>query len=205
MSFYNSPTKRLIQLTNSSSIITDELPTYLQISKEEFEYLWSLRPQEEQYIKMLGKKIAIPRRNKAYGKSYSFAGITEEKAQETPDIIQRYIDYTGGNGALVNWYDTGLEYIGPHSDNEKQLVKDSDIFTISFGENRTFRVRPTKVAQHKYDKELKKDFNTQDNEIIVMSGKFQEEFKHSIPLTKKIKNVGKWKGKRISITIRTFQ
>lgn len=190
MFYVNSYTE--IKLTENSSIITAELPKHLKMTDEQFNELWKLRPTENQFIKLFGKLVQIPRKNKAYGYTYSFAGITEIKSNSTPDIIQRYMDYCQCNGALVNWYENGEEYIGPHSDDTKQLEHKSNIFTLSFGANRIFRL------QHKKNKIYNMDLNTGENDIIVMCGDFQNEYKHSIPKTKKCKD------KRISITLRKF-
>lgn len=206
MSFYDSE-YTTIKLTEKSSILTGKLPEELKMSEEEFNELWKMRPTEEQYVKIYGKMVKIPRKNRAYGNTYSFAGITEKKNETTPNIIQRYMDYCLCNGALVNWYENGEDYIGPHSDDEKSLIKNSDIFTISFGAERTFRVSPIKDKQMNITQNKGSgspsgnsiDFKTKENEIIAMSGSFQKEFKHSIPKTKKCKE------KRISITLRKFK
>ena len=45
------------------------------------------------------------------------------------------------NGVLVNWYDGSLgHYIGRHRDSRVNMVSGAPIVTISFGEERIFRL-----------------------------------------------------------------
>ena len=45
---------------------------------------------------------------------------------------------------LCNWYENGNHYIGPHSDDETQLVKNSAIYSFSFGQERDFVIKSKK-------------------------------------------------------------
>ena len=84
------------------------------------------------------------------------------------------------NGILINRYKDGNNYIGPHSDNEKNL-DEQGVIAISVGAIRKFRIR---------DKQTKKiiiDIPTNSYELMHMGGKFQEEFVHEIPIQKKVK------------------
>ena len=49
--------------------------------------------------------------------------------------------YGAFNHVLINWYNDGSHYIGPHSDSEAQIVEDSPIVSVSLGQERTFRIR----------------------------------------------------------------
>lgn len=58
-------------------------------------------------------------------------------SQEIPDVLKPYLDFCNENnddskceynGILVNYYDGPEHYIGYHSDDEKELVKNSDIY-----------------------------------------------------------------------------
>lgn len=80
---------------------------------------------------------------------------------------------TSFNGILVNRYEDGSEYIGPHSDDERSL-SNGTVAAISLGSSRTFRVRSKK------DK-TRIDLETKDGQLLVMSGKFQQEYTHEIP------------------------
>lgn len=94
------------------------------------------------------------------------------------------------NGILVNKYSNGEEYIGKHSDDERH-ISDMGVIMMSYGESRKFRIRD------KNDGKIVMDIPTNNNEIIIMGGRFQEEFTHEIPVQKKIK------GARYSFTFRS--
>jgi alkylated DNA repair dioxygenase AlkB len=83
------------------------------------------------------------------------------------------------NGILINKYENGNDYIGPHSDDERMLDK-IGVVSISYGAVRTFRIR------NKKDKSIEKDISTIPNTIFHMGGDFQKEFTHEIPKEKKI-------------------
>lgn len=104
------------------------------------------------------------------------------------NIINKLFN-TDYNGILINKYKNGNDYIGPHSDDEKNLGS-CGVISISIGAVRKFRIR---------DKTTKKiiiDIPTISNNIIHMGGNFQKEFTHEIPIEKKIKQ------ERFSFTFR---
>jgi alkylated DNA repair dioxygenase AlkB len=83
------------------------------------------------------------------------------------------------NGILINKYDSGLDYISAHSDDERMLDP-VGVVSISYGAERIFRIR------NKQTKEIVKDIPTITNTLIHMGGDFQKEFTHEIPQQKKI-------------------
>tara|TARA_Y100000389_G_scaffold203906_1_gene254040 strand:+ start:4226 stop:4813 length:588 start_codon:yes stop_codon:yes gene_type:complete len=93
------------------------------------------------------------------------------------------------NGILINKYKDGSDYIGAHSDDESGLDK-IGVIIFSYGANRKFRIRD------KINKKIITDMITDNNKMIRMSGEFQKEFTHEIPIEKKIKE------ERYSITLR---
>jgi len=84
------------------------------------------------------------------------------------------------NGILVNKYSNGEDYIGKHSDNEKDL-SNIGVVVCSYGASRKFRIR------NKMNGNIIADIPTCSNEIWIMGGKFQQEFTHEIPIEKKVK------------------
>jgi len=78
------------------------------------------------------------------------------------------------NGILINRYNNGDDYIGAHSDDERNLDP-IGVVAISVGASRKFRIRD------KVTKQIVDDFYTHDNEILHMGGDFQKEFTHEIP------------------------
>ena len=177
------------------------LPEKLQIkSNEEFNKLWDTHNPEFNKIKLFGKTCYSKRYQNCYGKPYKFSGVWMP-AEPIPDYLQPYIQYftelytVNFNMCLLNFYEDGNHYIGMHSDNEKQLVKNTPIITITFLEDET---QPRKfVIQNKKTKE-KKTILLHNNHYFTMGGNHQEIFKHGIPIQKKIST------KRISLTLRVF-
>ena len=193
------------------------------LTSEVFEEIWEMHPKERGTGKIFGKEVVFPRWQESYGKPYYFTGKLHEcKPVDSHPYLVTILAYVnslykgiqktgyptllGGEGKkdgrveynqiLINWYNDGNDYIGPHSDDESQLVKGSSVYSFSFGEERDFYVR------HKTNKEYKLDLKMKDNTLVVMGGDMQKHFKHSVP-----KRVGKKNplGRRINITMRAFK
>ena len=123
---------------------------------------------------------------------YKYSGKIEKSQALTQNLklLLNYINNTFNsdfNGILVNKYKDGLDYISDHSDNEHE-ISNKGVISISYGATRKFRIR------NKLTKKIVKDIPTENYQIIQMSGNFQKEFLHGIPIQKKIK------GERISFT-----
>lgn len=193
-----------VNLTNYSWLDMGRLPPTLVPNDEQFQYMLNVRPEENGQVMMYGKLVDVPRYQKSYGRDYTFSGM-EHVSEEIPDMFQPYLTwakslykYNGErfNQMLINWYLDGSHYIGPHADDERQLHVNSPIISISLGQARKFRIREKKT------KKIVKDVSLESGTIVIMGGKFQEEFKHEIV------KVGGKKGKelkpRINITFRQF-
>jgi alkylated DNA repair dioxygenase AlkB len=89
---------------------------------------------------------------------------------------------TDFNGILINKYLNGEDYIGAHSDDEKNL-SEKGVIAISYGAIRNFRIRDKKT------KKIIENVPTEPNQIIHMCGNFQKEFTHEIPIQKKIRDI----------------
>lgn len=97
------------------------------------------------------------------------------------------------NGMLLNWYDGSLgHYIGKHRDSTKKLVHGVPIVTISFGEQRTFRLRPWK-------KKGTRDFAARCGSVFVMPFETNLAWTHEVPRSAKCQS------RRISVTLRAFE
>ena len=86
------------------------------------------------------------------------------------------------NGILVNEYTDGTDYIGAHSDEEKNLDP-VGVVSVSFGAIRTFRIRDKK------ENKIVLDVPMEPGVYLHMGGSFQKEFKHEIPQQKKVQGV----------------
>lgn len=191
---------RIPQAVMITTRLTDN--TWYQTTRYEAEYdwerLWNLKPFQKSKVKVFNKIYDMPRWVQVYGRSYHFSGVDHE-AVPIPEEILPFLEFardlTGCqyNGVLVNWYEDGNQYISKHRDNEKGLVAGSPIVSITLGHsNRVFRIRDN-TGKIVLDKVL------YDKDVFVMGGKFQNEYTHEIPKTKKVKYP------RINITIREFE
>lgn len=79
------------------------------------------------------------------------------------------------NAILINRYNDANDYISAHSDDERYLSSDSIVAAISYGGERTFRIR------NKNTKEIILDVLTNNRKILVMDGNFQKIYTHEIP------------------------
>lgn len=173
-----------------------------------FEKIWEIRPKDDQTVMMAGKKVVIPRKQRAYLNSYKFSGSEAKAHPLTPEIdyflqIANSLGYGSFNQILVNWYADGNEYIGPHADNTKPLQEDlpSDgqkdggytrkgahgeytIVTITLYSRTATTPRIFRVTRNDTGKKgqiWKKDYECHDGTVLVMRGNFQSHFKHQIP------------------------
>lgn len=140
-------------------------------------------------IKIYGK-TAYQRRSVGFfsdeslGYKYSWKFMKSKPFSQGLKYLLEYINTKFGamfNGILVNYYLDGNEYIGKHSDDEKTL-DDTGVIMVSYGAIRKFRIREKKTNK------IVKDVLTEPNKIIQMSGNFQKEFTHEIPVEKKVKD-----------------
>lgn len=180
---------------DATSVINYQ-PNLLTINSDIFNNLWDERPAEKQMIKMFGKDVEIPRRHKTYGKIYNFNGSVNDVSplneihKEVIEKIMKHLEIEDcPNSCLVNWYENGEDYIGYHSDDEKDLVKGKPIFIVTLGAERIIKF------QDKKTKEVT-DILLENNSLLIMEGTLQKTHKHSIPKSKKVNN------KRISLTFR---
>jgi DNA oxidative demethylase len=133
------------------------------------------------YVKLYGKKIKIPRKQIGYGDpgtSYSFSGMTVNSLPWIPIIskIKEDVEYVTGlkfNFCLVNRYENGNDYIGYHSDDEKELGDCVHIASVSFGQKRKFYFKNPNTDV------VKLSLNT--GSLCVMYHPTNKYYKHSVP------------------------
>lgn len=177
-----------------SYIETFQLPDKISI---DLDFLESLKPSEQHEIIVFGKKHKIPRFQQVFGQDYIFSNSISH-ALPIPQHFETLIEFFNNkynclfNMLLINWYPNGSNYIGMHSDNEKQIIENSPVVTISFGATRKF------VTQDNVSK-IKTMYELNHNDVLVMCGDFQKTHKHGIPKQLKVKD------QRVSITLRCFR
>lgn len=176
------------------------VPDYLKMDNHLFEEIWELHPEEKSKIKIFGKIVTCPRYSQNYGADYKFSGKFHEGLPIDHFYMKKIMEFVKKdsgieyNQLLINWYADGTDYIGLHSDDEPQIVKDSNIYSFSFGQEREFVIK----AKHG---DFKKVFIMKHNTVIIMGGKMQQYYKHTVP-KRTVKTVS---GKRINITVRILK
>lgn len=190
-----------IDLGHNSWVLQASLPTDLAV---DFEALWAMHPEEYGKVNMMGKVIDTPRWQQTYLRAYNFTGL-DHAALTLPPAFAPFLDWANGlfpgewrfNQVLINWYQNGHHYIGPHSDDARPLVDDSPIASISLGQERVFRIR------EKAGKAIVANVAMPDRSYVVMGGAMQKHFTHEVPKVAGAK--GEAVGRRINITFRVFR
>lgn len=165
-----------------------------------FNQLKSKIDWQQEPIKIFGKMIMQPRLTAWYGnegKSYRYSGIEMQPKTwiiELLDIKQRIERFTkcSFNSVLLNFYRSGSDSMGWHSDDEKELGKNPTIASVSFGAERVF------LFKHRSEKHLRKKLPLTNGSLLVMSGNTQHFWHHAIPKT------AKPIGERINLTFRNI-
>ena len=180
-----------------SWIMTGELPNELKMDSALFEELWEMHPAEQEVGMIFGKQVKYPRYQQNYGVNYKFSGKEYKALPITHPYLKKLMDFVkihSGleyNQLLINWYSDGNHYIGEHSDNEPEILKNSAIYSFSFGQERDFVVKSR-------DATFRKVYKARDNTLIIMGGEMQKYYKHSVPR----RALSKAPKHRINITIR---
>ena len=95
------------------------------------------------------------------------------------------------NSCLLNYYHHGDEGMGWHSDNEKEMLKEGTIASLSLGATRKFSFK------HKKTKETVA-LELTHGSLLLKKKEIQEHWLHSLPKTKKVNS------SRINLTYRIY-
>lgn len=142
----------------------------LQQSRNLFKKLSSNIDWKQEPIKLFGKFFPQPRLTAYYGdKSYFYSGITMNSSPWLPDLlkIKSVIEPLAGvkfNAVLLNLYRDGNDYIGWHSDDQRDLVLDSLIGSVSFGSTRRF------IYRRKDNHKIKVELSLAAGDFLIMGG-----------------------------------
>lgn len=188
---------RRVELDDTHAVLVGTLPPSLVPDAAAFDELWSSHPTDFHEIKMHGRPVKTPRWQQAYGADYRYTGNTN-RALPITGPMTKWLAWSRErfdprlNGLLLNWYDgTAGHYIGRHRDSEINRIDGSPIVTLSFGEERAFRMRPWRASGFV-------DVLVRDGSVIVIPWSTNRAFTHEVPTSKKAR------GRRISVTIRAF-
>ncbi len=143
---------------------------------------------QQDFIKIYGKTIPLPRLTAWYGeidKNYSYSGIFMKPNKWNSDLLLikekiEIISKVNFNGLLLNFYRNGADSMGWHADNEPELGINPVIASVSFGETRTFQFK------HKENSTLKSQIDLENGSLLLMQGTTQHKWLHQIPKTTKL-------------------
>ena len=165
-----------------------------------FEKLTSDVPWQHDEVKMFGKTIVTARKVAWFGDAgldYTYSGKTKspipwsELLLELKKVTEEKTDHSF-NSCLMNLYHDGSEGMGWHRDNESSIVKDSPIACLSFGAQRRFHLKHT-------EKKKRITLELEPGSLLLMAGKTQTHWLHSLPKTTKVSEP------RISLTFRQMK
>ena len=189
--------------------LTDPLNLSAANSASILEDLWLLRPTEPQYIVVFGKQKMLPRRQLAMGCDYRFAGQTATAVHWHP-IVERIKDDINSildlhlNGALIHFNSGPMEYIGPHSDDERGLDPTSPIVVVCFGAPRRFRFTAKPASKSELALVAETEAVMKHGDAILMGGTTQKTHKHEVRKASRKNPESQFEGKRVSLTFRKF-
>jgi alkylated DNA repair dioxygenase AlkB len=144
----------------------------------------SIAWQREEII-LFGRKIKCPRLTAFYGEKnicYRYSGKVhhpQKWLQELANIRERLRKEFGFqfNSVLCNYYQDHNDYMGWHSDNERELGQHPIIASLTLGASRTFQFR---------HKKLRTIINTElmNGSLLLMQAETQQAWQHRLPATK---------------------
>ena len=146
---------------------------------------------------MFGKEITTKRKVAFYadkGIQYTYSQKTKQGLDWIPILNELKLDvekhtFQKYNACLLNYYHDGTEGMGWHADNEKEILPNSSIASLSLGADRKFSFK------HKISKETV-SILLENGSLLEMKGAIQKHWWHALPKSTKIK------APRINLTFR---
>lgn len=184
-----------MQITNRNVNVI-YFPRVFDQSQDYFNQLKSTCCWQSEEVQVYGKWHKLRRQSAWYGTAdYRYSGQIKTAQPWLPallDIKTQVEELTKNSyqGVLLNYYPDGLAGMGWHTDNERDLVPNSAIASVSFGATRRFDLR------HRDGKRL--SVNLDDGSVLIMAGELQRYWKHQVPVERKIKEP------RINLTFRVI-
>lgn len=160
--------------------------------------LSSIAWQHDELI-LFGKRIITKREVAWYGDkglNYTYSKITKTARPWTPELLalkQLVTNTTGAsyNSCLLNLYHDGSEGMAWHADDEKELLNNGSIASLSLGAERKF------LFKHKISQETVSIMLEQGG-LLEMKGEIQDYWLHRLPPVSKVATA------RINLTFRTI-
>ena len=140
---------------------------------------------ETHRIRLFGRSVDSPRRSCWIGDpdaSYAYSGARFEPhpwPAPLADLRARLSNELGApfNSVLANLYRDGRDYMGWHSDDERELGARPVIASVSLGAERRL------LLKHRVDPSIKWAAALAHGSLLVMAGDTQRNYRHSLPRT----------------------
>ncbi len=193
-----NPLGRNLQLPNAEVIFYPGLFQPAE-SHQLFTDLLNQIAWKQEPVKIFGKSVLQPRLTAYYGtQAYRYSGVTMQPLPWNAPLLQikakiEPLVNTQFNGVLLNLYRNGQDYMGWHSDDEKELAPGAAIASLSLGDSRRF------IFRRRDDRRVKVALNLSDGDFLVMGGDTQKFWQHQVPKSAKSTQP------RINLTFRVLQ
>ena len=168
--------------------------------KTYIEKLFNTIEWENEVINLFGNEIIMNRKIAFYADNdinytYSKNEKIGKKWNEVLIYLKEMVEAktkTNYNACLLNLYHDGTHGMGWHSDNEKEILENSSIASLSFGANRKFSFKNKKTKQTI-------SLILENGSLLEMKENTQKNWLHALPKTKQTKNI------RINLTFRQMK
>lgn len=171
-------------------------PGVFDRSQDYFDRLKTTCCWQSEEVNVYGKWHKLLRQSAWYGTAnYRYSGQVKTAQPWLPILLDiktqvEKITQDIYQGVLLNYYPDGLARMGWHADDERDLVTNAAIVSVSFGATRRFDLR------HQDGEKI--SINLEDGSVLVMAGELQQYWKHQVPIQRKIKEP------RINLTFRVM-
>ena len=135
-------------------------------------------------ITIFGRQVDSPRLAAWYGDResvYRYSGLANQPLPWFPELleirhcVQQYVEVRF-DGVLLNFYRTGQDSMGWHSDDEKELGENPVIASVSLGASRRFLLRHRRCSDLPVH-----EVNLEHGSLLLMQGTTQKNWRHSVP------------------------
>jgi alkylated DNA repair dioxygenase AlkB len=168
-------------------------------AREYFDALLKTVPWKNDEATIFGKRFVTARKVAWFGDSnysYTYSGNTKtalpwtKELESIKNVVEKCSDLRF-NSCLLNLYHDGTEGMTWHSDDEKELGRNTTIASVSFGAARKFSFK------HKGNQQTV-SLVLENGSLLVMKDATQTNWLHCLPKSKKIRTP------RINLTFRTI-
>jgi alkylated DNA repair dioxygenase AlkB len=151
-------------------------------------------PWETHVVRIFGREMPAPRQSSWHGDahcSYRYSNVVYRPKAWTPALSHvraRLLSAGFGdfNCVLANWYRSGSDSMGWHSDDEPELGDQPTIASLSFGAPRRFCLRRKSKSVGDVSDVSKHQLLLTPGSLLLMAGNTQKYWQHALPKTARV-------------------